>query len=253
MNFKRRDFIKKASLVSANILAVPNLHNCTSSKIVKNNMPYGINVVFQGDSITDGGRNKKSKGPNDFENIGMGYVFLSAASLAGEFASTNLKYYNRGVSGDKVFQLLERWSEDTIALKPDVVSILIGVNDFWHKLTNGHKGSEITYESDYRRLVKVTKNKLPNVEVIIGEPFCILDEIKNEKLEWKVNFPKYQKAAYKIAKEFDAIWIPYQSIFDKAIKQAPASYWTWDGIHPSLAGNYLISKAWLQAFNTLYK
>ncbi|CAN0255658.1 unnamed protein product, partial [Chrysoparadoxa australica] len=160
---------------------------------------------------------------------------------------------NRGISGNKVFQLSDRWDKDCLDLKPDVVSILIGVNDYWHTFKHGFEGTAASYEQDLDALLKQTKEASPNVKIIIGEPFALKDgsaikEIKN----WYPEFLKYQAAAKSIAQKHQTAWIPYQKIFDDASKNVPSSHWSGDGVHPSFAGSHLMAKSWVKAFNSLY-
>jgi lysophospholipase L1-like esterase len=144
-----------------------------------------------------------------------------------------------------VFQLADRWDADCINLKPNVLSILIGVNDYWHTLTNGYTGTIETYRSDYRKLLDRTKQALPDVKLIIGEPFAVRG-VRAVDDKWYPAFDGFRQAAKEIADQYGAIFIPYQSIYDKAIESAPGSYWTNDGVHPSLAGAELMAHAWLE-------
>jgi lysophospholipase L1-like esterase len=169
---------------------------------------------------------------------------MAAAELLNKYPEKNLTIYNRGISGNKVFQLAERWDTDAIGLKPDVISILIGVNDYWHMLKNSYKGTLEIYRNDYRALLNRTKTALPNVKLVVGEPFAILGTAVNQS--WFPAFAEYQAAAKDIAKEFDAAFVPYQKVFDKALKVAPGSYWAPDGVHPSIAGAKLMAEAWLE-------
>lgn len=203
-------------------------------------------VLFQGDSITDARRNKTESGANNPDALGSGYVFLASANLMGSQPEKDLKIYNRGISGNKVYQLAERWERDTLAIQPDVLSILIGVNDFWHMMNGAYKGTLDTYRNDYRSLLQLTKEKLPNVQLIIGEPFALNGT--SVKPNWFPLFHDYRKVAKEIAEEFKAVFIPYQQIFDKALELAPVSYWVPDGVHPSLAGAQLMANAVTQAF-----
>jgi lysophospholipase L1-like esterase len=170
---------------------------------------------------------------------------IAASALLFKEADKNLKIYNKGISGHKVYQLAERWEKDTLDLNPNVLSILIGVNDFWHTFNN-YKGTIKTYNDDFRALLDRTKQKLPNVNLIIGEPFALAG-IKAVDEKWYPAFDEYRKAAREIAGTYDAVFIPYQSIFEKALKSAPGVYWTGDGVHPTLAGAHLMAHAWLEA------
>lgn len=162
------------------------------------------------------------------------------------FSKEEPKVYNRGISGNKVFQLAERWQKDCLELKPEVLSILIGVNDFWHMRNGQYNGTVETYETDFRKLLNDTKSALPNIQLVICQPFVLPGTTAVDE-SWVQPFTAYQAAAEKICKEFDGIWVPFQKVFDEALKHAPASWWAPDGVHPSMAGAYLMAAAWLKA------
>ena len=169
-----------------------------------------------------------------------------APSCCLHHAGKDLKVYNKGISGNKVYQLAERWDADCLELQPKVLSILIGVNDFWHTLTGGYKGTVETYRNDLKTLLDRTKQKLPGLQLIIGEPFAVTG-VKAVDEKWYPAFNDYRQAAREIADAYQAVFIPYQKIFDKAQKTAPGAYWTGDGVHPTLAGAKLMAQAWLEA------
>lgn len=217
-------------------------------------LPDSLSVVFQGDSITDAGRNKESEKANDFHNMGRGYAMLACANLVGGFPQTSWQLYNRGISGNKVPQLDARWEKDCLDMQPDVVSILIGVNDYWHTFTHDYKGTPSSYEKDFDALLEKTKSNRPGVKLIIGEPFALKEGSAIQKLEkWYPEFYEYQKAAKRVSDKHKAAWIPYQKIFDDACKKASYDYWGPDGVHPSFAGAQLMAKSWIEAFTSLYK
>ncbi len=201
-------------------------------------------VLFQGDSITDAGRARENFNVNDQKALGNGYAYLATADLLNDNPQKHLKIYNRGISGNKVYQLTERWEEDTFKLEPTVLSILIGVNDFWHMKKHGYSGTLETYRNDYKALLDKTKQKLPDLKLIIGEPFAILGTAVDAS--WFPAFKEYQEAAKEIANSYNAAFIPYQRIFDNALKLAPGEYWAPDGVHPSIAGARLMATAWLE-------
>ena len=203
-------------------------------------------ILFQGDSITDAGRDKNSTTPNTPPMMGNGYVIQAAGELLFKHAEKNLSIYNRGISGNKVPQLAERWNTDCIDLKPTVLSIMIGVNDYWHTKTANYQGTAKTYEDDYRALLKRAFTAFPNLKLIIGEPFAVKG-IRAVDDSWYPEFDKYREAARKLANEFKAGFIPYQKVFDEAQKRAPGVYWTHDGVHASLAGAKLMAHAWMEA------
>lgn len=244
----RRDFIKQASLASMLVMGAPQILSAsTASKAQKIELKKDDVILFQGDSITDGGRNKTIMEANHGGALGPGYPFLIAAALLNQHPDKNLKFYNRGISGNKVYQLAERWDKDCLELKPNVLSILIGVNDYWHKHNGNYKGTSKIYLDDYKQLLDKTKQQLPAVKLIIAEPFAVKG-IKAVDNSWYPEFDEYRAAANEIAKTFDAIYIPLQTVFDKAQHLATGSYWTGDGVHPSIAGNQLMAKTWLEQF-----
>ena len=245
----RRTFLSNTSLTGISMLGLPLLPVFKDFKMMEfNDIPTDLIVLFQGDSVTDNGRNRSDYYANHAGGLGLGYPFNAASVLLGQHPTKNLRFYNRGVSGHKVFELANRWEEDALMLQPDVLSILIGVNDFWHVLDFDYKGTVKTYKDDYRKLLERTKKRLPKVKLIIGEPFALIGGTAIDEAEWIPQFAAYQQVAKDIATEFDAAFIPYQSIFDKALKEAPVSYWCPDGVHPSIAGHYLMAVSWLETF-----
>lgn len=250
----RRRLLGQASAAAAAISTL-SIAGCSQSakrpfagKSAGGMIAKGDTILFQGDSITDAGRSRepgRENTPNDARALGGGYVYQIASHLLAEHADANLKIYNRGISGNKVFQLAERWDKDCIALKPNLVSILIGVNDLWHKLDGKYDGTIEVYERDYRALLERTKKELPGVKLVICEPFVLRTGAVNEK--WFPEFDGYRAAAKKMAKEFGAAFVPFQSAFDEAVKKAPPAHWAADGVHPTMAGAYLMGRTWLAA------
>ena len=248
MGTNRREFMKALAVGSVAVSLPDIVAAATLSTTKKTNgitLKKGDTILFQGDSITDAGRKRDHTGANEAGALGGGYPLFAAARLLHKHAANDLKIYSRGISGNKVYQLRERWDADCIDMKPDVLSILIGVNDFWHTLTHDYKGTVQTYEDDFVSLLEYTKQKLPDVKLIVGEPFNVVG-IGAADESWVLPFSKYRAAAKRVADAFGATFIPYQRVFDEAVKAAPGEYWTHDGVHPSLAGTQLIAEAWLQ-------
>jgi len=244
----RRNFIRKAAMGSMMALSIPEIVSASLSplEVKKVTAGKGNVILFQGDSITDAGRNRDDSSFNSPGALGWGYSMLAGAALLEKYPRLDLKIYNRGVSGNKVYQLAERWDKDCLDLKPDILSILIGVNDIWHKLNGDYTGTVDIYRNDYIALLERTKKALPDVRLVICEPFAV-PGVKAVDDKWYPEFYSYQKAAREIADKFEAVFLPYQKIYDEAQKQAPGSYWTPDGVHPSLAGAQLMASAWLEA------
>lgn len=207
-------------------------------------------VLFQGDSITDAGRSRaagETDAPNNQPGLGNGYAWLAAAGLLVSRPAAGLKIFNRGISGNKVYQLAERWEQDCLALKPEVVSILVGVNDFWHTRDPrlNYRGTVEIYERDYQALVARTQRALPKVRLVLCEPFVLRCGVVRE--EWFPEFDQYRAAARRVAEKHRAVFIPLQTIFDEATKYAPPEHWAGDGVHPTAAGASLMAHCWLKA------
>jgi lysophospholipase L1-like esterase len=202
-------------------------------------------VLFQGDSITDAGRDRKREDTvNDGRALGNGYALFTTSQLLAACAEADLKVYNRGISGNKVFQLAERWDKDCLALKPSIVSILIGVNDIWHMLNGNYQGTVQIYERDYRALLERTQRELPEVRLVVCEPFVLRCGAVNDK--WFPEFDGYRAAARRVATEFRAVFVPFQAMFDRAVKTAEPQYWAKDGVHPTMAGAGLMAQTWIE-------
>jgi lysophospholipase L1-like esterase len=246
MNFSRRSFLNQAALTVGGIVSIPSVVSAAlpagpSKKRLL--FPQGGTVLFQGDSITDAGREKEKQLPNNADSFGKGYAFIIGAGLLDLFSHMNVSVYNRGISGNKVYQLAERWQKDCLDLKPDLLSILIGINDYWHMRNGKYDGTVDKYETDYRQLLKSTKESLPNVNLVICQPFALPGTTAVDET-WVEPVKAYQDAAFRLSKEFRAIWVPFQKVFDEAVKLAPAKYWAADGVHPTMAGAHLMASAW---------
>lgn len=243
----RRSFLAKglftlgAAAVGTNALFAAENKNAAAGKI---RIQQNDVILFQGDSITDNGRKRDILEANNTAAFGNGYAMIAASALLNTYADKNIQVYNRGISGHRVPDLIERWDVDTIQLRPTVLSILIGVNDFWRTMDSGAHNTPQQYKQQYQQLLDMTMKELPNVKLIIGEPFGVKG-VKNVTEEWYPDFLGYQEAAHEIAKEYKATFLPYQSVFDKAASRGAGDYWTTDGVHTSLAGANLMAEAWL--------
>lgn len=203
----------------------------------------GTVILFQGDSITDAGRKREVTDANNGKALGNGYPALVAGELLGAYPEAELKIFNRGISGNKIPDLAARWETDAIALKPDILSILVGVNDLWHTFAfnTNYKGTVETYETGFRELLEQTQKKLPKTRIVVCEPFTTRTSDDFKPLAG------YRAAAKKLAEEFKLTFVPFQSVFDKVLQAAPADFWLWDGVHPSPSGHALMCQAWREA------
>jgi len=201
-------------------------------------------ILFQGDSITDGNRGRDAD-PNHV--MGHGYAFWIAAELGHTLAASQPVFLNRGISGNRVTDLQNRWHEDALQLQPDTISILIGVNDILMSITARGGFDSAEYENNYRQLLQHTRTELPEVQLVLCEPFILPGgHTDDDWIGWQAAVADCAAAVRRLADEFDAVFVPLQDVLDDACAVAPASYWIWDGIHPTTAGHGLLAKRWLE-------
>ena len=206
-------------------------------------------ILFQGDSITDCGRAACGGAGFDSKGLGPGYPGMIAARLACDRPGVEWDFINRGISGNRVVDLYARWKIDALNLKPDFLSILIGVNDTWHEFGSPN-GVEIPrYERFYRELIEWTQRELPSVKLVLLEPFVLCFGAVSDP--WLPEIAERARIVRTLAEEYSALFVPLQDLFSEAAKKAPPSHWLVDGVHPTAAGHQLIADAWLRAVSPL--
>ncbi|CAL9589793.1 SGNH/GDSL hydrolase family protein [Streptomyces sp. enrichment culture] len=212
------------------------------------NVPAGSHLLFQGDSITDGDRDR---GPHTHVNaaLGHGYVYLVAARAAARAPGHRWRFTNRGVSGDKVSDLAARWQADTLDMDPDVLSVLIGVNDAWRVVDGESDDLDADgFRTVYDALLTRTRLALPDTRLLLCEPFSLpggADADFDAALAAQVQLR--QKAVAELAAAHGAELVRLQPVFDEAARRAPATHWIFDGVHPTPAGHQLLADAWVSA------
>ena len=209
-------------------------------------------IVFQGDSITDCGRNRENDG------LGLGYANMVTGTLMAEEPYC-YKCHNRGISGNRIVDLYARIKSDMINLQPDYMSILIGVNDVWHEVSKQNGVDAAKFEMVYSLLIEELQQALPNLKIMILEPFVLkgsaTENTPENPTRWdyfSAEVPLRAAAAKRIAEKYGLLFVPLQEMFSAAEATAPApGYWLRDGVHPSVAGHELIKQAWLKAYAQL--
>ena len=196
-----------------------------------------IKFVFQGDSITDAGRDR-----DNIASFGVGYPNLVASELMCKYPG-EYEFINEGVSGDRIVDLYARIKQDLINHKPDYLSILIGVNDVWHELNEQNGVAAPKFEKVYSMLIEEIKEALPDIKIFILEPF-VLKGCGTERYfdEFLADVKLHAQAAKNVADKFGLTFIPLQDKFDEASKLMPDTYWLADGVHPTAAGHGLIKE-----------
>lgn len=198
-------------------------------------------VLFQGDSITDAGRNRDN--PMD---LGRGYAHMIAGLFGAAFPEKQVTFLNRGISGNRVKNLQERWEKDCLELKPKWVSIYIGINDCWRRYDRNDPTSAEQFEEGYRELLTRTRAHL-GAGLILVEPFVL--PVPEDRKTWREDLDPKIHIVRELAREFNALLVPLDGLLAQASTLAPPGFWAPDGVHPTPAGHALIAKAWLKAMS----
>jgi lysophospholipase L1-like esterase len=202
-------------------------------------------ILFQGDSITDAGRGKHeecaSRG-NDPHALGNGYAARVAGVLLSSPEAANYTVYNRGISGNRITGLLDRWNKDCIHLQPDILSILIGVNDIWHQEKSDTGVETDRFAELFEHLLKHTKKRLPEVKLLMCQPFMFPAE--GIGAHWPALIVERAAICRQLAKQFDAVWVPFGDDLSQA---GDHNILVPDGVHPGPGGAEVMSATWLSA------
>ena len=203
-----------------------------------------MKILFQGDSITDAGRDHRN-----YHNMGNGYPKYASALIADAFPNTEFEFINFGISGNRTCQLFDRLYKDGIEFQPDIISILIGVNDIWHR--NGSSRIETTdeqIETNYRAILTRLRAQT-NAKIMILTPYLLDCDDKDWIGEGlKTVLPIIEK----LADEFADAYVPLHTLFDEAMKTQPEPhYYSGDGVHPNANGAEFIGKHYFEAIRPL--
>jgi acyl-CoA thioesterase I len=207
---------------------------------MKNMFQDGQVVLFQGDSITDCGRDF-----SDIGSLGGGYPNVVAKMYQLLFPDTKVTFINKGISGNRVKDLLARYEEEFKVLKPDFLSILIGVNDTWRRYDSNDPTSTEEFEKTYTELLTRIKKDMPNCKIMIIEPF-LLNSVP-ERAAWREDLDPKIQVVRKLAKQFADYYLPMDGIYAKAeVEQYTCHQLAGDGVHPSALGHSIIAEEYLK-------
>jgi lysophospholipase L1-like esterase len=236
----RREFLLTSASLSA--MACGSGDHSSKNQITGPNtppltLPTGATILFQGDSIPNADRSAGSTDANNADCMGYGFALFIAMKQLYANPNQGLQFYNRSFGGDTVPLLQARWQTDTIDIKPDLLSILVGINDF----ANDYQDPNVAtiYEQNYTALINSTLQALPNVKLVIMEPYIIADAPVP-------GFQAIRDAAAQVAQQANAIFVPLQDMLNQHISQQTATYWVKDQAHPTIAGHAAIAYQWLQ-------
>lgn len=201
-----------------------------------------MRILFQGDSITDCGRNR-----SDITDIGPGYPKYVKQYIDECYPDLDFEFINKGCGGHQTKDLLARWQEDAVDLQPDVISILVGVNDTWHHTEKQDWIPNDVFEANYRALLEDIKNKT-NAKIIMIEQY-VLDfpdmQIFHNDIDEKIRIVR------RLAAEYADRYIPLDGLFASACVAEPPCHWTEEGVHPTDEGHKLIADYYFDALSDI--
>lgn len=198
-------------------------------------------ILFQGDSITDTGRTDSA---DPAASLGYGYPAKIAETLANDYADLGVSVINRGISGNRTWDLLERWDKDCIDINPDYFSLLIGVNDTWRRYDSGMITTAEEYETNMRTLLdRVVKET--NAKIILLNIFLL--DVTSDKANMRPDLVEKQEVISRLIKEYDVTYIDIQKKFDEMVANGtPMTDLSEDGVHPTDFGHSVIAAEWLK-------
>ena len=203
-----------------------------------------MKIVFQGDSITDAGRDKRN-----YHNMGNGYPKYASVLIAEAFPDTAFEFINQGISGNRTDQLFDRLYPDAIAFEPDIISILIGINDIWHRYGSGRiETTDEQIATNYRAILTRLR-KQTNAKIVMLSPYLLdCDDKEQMREDLKTVLPIVRS----LAEEFADAYVPLDKLFEDALKRQPEpKYYSADGVHPNANGAELIGKHYFNAIAPL--
>ena len=198
--------------------------------------------LFQGDSITDAGRDRSDK-----YNLGCGYAYITAARIASEYPDAKLQFVNRGIGGDRTADLLRRWTEDCVELQPTWLSIMIGINDCWRRYDQNNPTAVSAYESNLRAIIERTRHDT-QAQLYLIEPFLL--PVSDVQHGWREDLDPKLAVVARLASEYGLIYIRTDTELNDSSRVLGARYWAEDGVHLTVAGHGylagLLVDAWIK-------
>jgi lysophospholipase L1-like esterase len=199
-------------------------------------------IVFIGDSITAAERHRQAYSP-----LGFGYVHFAGNFLLARYPTLDLKIVNTGISGDTVIDLKYRWQRDCLAHRPNLLSVLVGINDVWRRTVEPDQAADAAdpaeFEITYDQLLAQAKQQC-RCQLVLLEPFLFCRDRNN--IVYRALLP-YIEIVHKLAEEHGAVLVPLQSRIDRQIVEIPPARWSQDGVHPYLWAHAWIAQRWLDA------
>ncbi len=201
-----------------------------------------MKILFQGDSITDAGRNR-----DNIHDLGEGYPKYAAELIKAEYPSEEFEFIDLGISGNRAEDLRARWTEDAIAINPDIISILIGVNDTWHRAPEKNWMPHEYFEECYREILERIK-KETKAKIIMMEQFLFPAE---DKTFFRVDLDPKIQITRKLAREYADVFVPLDGLLSAHCINENYTEFSADGVHPTEKGAKVIAKYYFEAFKTI--
>lgn len=202
-----------------------------------------MRILFQGDSITDAGRDRSEP-----HHLGHGYVHFTAELLRTELPETEFEFLDLGCSGDRTWEVCDRWERDCLAWKPDVVSLMIGVNDTWRAMDQQRFTSAADYEANLRKLLEQVRENT-SAKILVLSPYLLHQD--GDKLSWREDLDPKIAACRRVAAELADAYIPTDELFQEACRSQEPRHWSDDGVHPNENGARWIARLCADALKQL--
>ncbi len=202
----------------------------------------GSAILFVGDSITDCGR---ARPVGQYAGLGEGYVAVVDSLLAAGYPQRRVRVLNTGISGNRVVDLEARWQTDVLALRPDWLSVMIGINDVWRQFDRALEADQVSperYEASYRRILEQARPGLKGL--VLMAPYFIESSTADPMRE---RMDAYGQIVKRLATDFDALFVDVQAAFDRYLLHRPNQSLCGDRVHPNKTGHMIIARAFLEA------
>ena len=205
-----------------------------------------VKILFQGDSITDAGRDKRN-----YHHMGNGYPKFASKFISEAHPETEFEFINFGISGNRTCQVFDRLYKDGIEFQPDIFSILIGINDVWHRYGGERIATtDAQIETNYRAILERVK-KETNAKIIMLSPYLLDCE---DKPLMREDLKTVLPIVRKLAEEYADVYVPLDEKFAEALKTQPEpKFYSGDGVHPNQNGAEFIGKLYAEAVDKLLK
>jgi len=204
-------------------------------------LTFNQTILFTGDSITDCGRRERAHSP-----LGTGYVHFATNILLARNPQLQISFINTGISGNTTRDLMHRWQRDCIDHQPDILSVLIGINDLWRQFAMPQDLPMAVYIDEYKFIyhqLLLEVSKKCNCQIILIEPFMFCNDTDNEMFK---ALKAYIDVVHNLADEFDTALIPLQSRINETIGKVPPLKWSDDMVHPFTWTHAWIAEQWLE-------